>query len=57
MSVGLSKNISVMREIVDGYRDANIPLEGVWNDIDIYQLYRDFTNVRQTVTVTSEITC
>ncbi|KAK5125415.1 hypothetical protein LTR85_000524 [Meristemomyces frigidus] len=38
------QNISVMQSIVDGYRDANIPLEGVWNDIDIYSLYRDFTN-------------
>src|ERR1700759_3566687 len=28
----------------NGYRDANIPLETMWNDIDIYSLYRDFTN-------------
>ncbi|TKA83915.1 hypothetical protein B0A55_00179 [Friedmanniomyces simplex] len=31
-------------DIVSGYRDANIPLESMWNDIDIYELYRDFTN-------------
>lgn len=30
--------------IVDGYRAANIPLECMWNDLDIYRLYRDFTN-------------
>jgi alpha-glucosidase len=37
------ENISVIQAVVDGYRDANIPLECMWNDIDIYQLYRDFT--------------
>nr|OQO24766.1 hypothetical protein B0A51_07791 [Rachicladosporium sp. CCFEE 5018] len=38
------ENISVMEGVVQGYRDANIPLECVWNDLDIYELYRDFTN-------------
>ncbi|KAM0720338.1 hypothetical protein Q7P37_004474 [Cladosporium fusiforme] len=38
------ENISVMEDVVAGYRSANIPLECVWNDIDIYELYRDFTN-------------
>lgn len=37
------ENISVSQSIVDGYRDANIPLETFQHDIDIYQLYRDFT--------------
>ncbi|KAF2714515.1 glycoside hydrolase family 31 protein [Pleomassaria siparia CBS 279.74] len=38
------ENISVVQDVVDGYKSANIPLEGVWNDLDIYELYRDFTN-------------
>jgi len=38
-------NISNLQEIVDGYAAADIPLETIWNDIDVYQLYRDFTNV------------
>ncbi|KAK5729270.1 hypothetical protein LTR15_002412 [Elasticomyces elasticus] len=33
-----------MESVVQGYRDANIPLEVLWNDLDIYELYRDFTN-------------
>lgn len=38
------ENISVDQSVVDGYRQANIPLECLWNDLDIYDLYRDFTN-------------
>ncbi|KAF2767294.1 hypothetical protein EJ03DRAFT_366085 [Teratosphaeria nubilosa] len=38
------QNISVMYGVVQGYKDADIPLECIWNDIDIYDLYRDFTN-------------
>lgn len=38
------ENISVIQDVVDGYRQANIPLECMWNDLDIYELYRDFTN-------------
>ncbi|KAF3049897.1 hypothetical protein E8E11_005491 [Didymella keratinophila] len=38
------ENISVDQSVVDGYREANIPLECLWNDLDIYDLYRDFTN-------------
>ncbi|KAK0880551.1 hypothetical protein LTR87_005673 [Friedmanniomyces endolithicus] len=38
------ENISVLQSVVAGYRDANIPLECMWNDIDIYDLYRDFIN-------------
>ena len=45
------ENISVVQSIVDGYREADIPLECMWNDIDIYQLYRDFTNDANTYPV------
>lgn len=45
------QNISVMRSIAEGYKDANIPLECLWNDIDIYALYRDFTNDANTYPV------
>ncbi|KAF2677493.1 glycoside hydrolase family 31 protein [Lentithecium fluviatile CBS 122367] len=38
------ENISVSQGVVDGYREANIPLECFWHDLDIYDLYRDFTN-------------
>lgn len=42
------ENISVIQGVVDAYRAANIPLECMWNDIDIYELYRDFTNDENT---------
>lgn len=42
------ENISVVRDVVDSYREANIPLESIWNDLDIYYLYRDFTNDQST---------
>ncbi|KAF2168529.1 glycoside hydrolase family 31 protein [Zasmidium cellare ATCC 36951] len=42
------ENISVMRDIAKGYKDANIPLEALWNDIDIYDLYKDFTSDNNT---------
>ncbi|KAK3620594.1 hypothetical protein LTR56_023307 [Elasticomyces elasticus] len=45
------ENISVMESVVQGYRDANIPLEVLWNDLDIYELYRDFTNDANTFPV------
>ncbi|CAO2648181.1 Nn.00g074480.m01.CDS01 [Neocucurbitaria sp. VM-36] len=38
------ENISVVQNVVDSYRAANVPLECLWNDLDIYDLYRDFTN-------------
>ncbi|KAJ4292427.1 hypothetical protein N0V90_009089 [Kalmusia sp. IMI 367209] len=38
------ENISVNQGIVDGYRQAGIPLECMWNDLDICVTYRDFTN-------------
>ncbi|EGN94282.1 glycoside hydrolase family 31 protein [Serpula lacrymans var. lacrymans S7.3] len=37
-------NISVTRDQVLSMREANIPLETQWNDIDLYHAYRDFTS-------------
>ncbi|KAH7923368.1 glycoside hydrolase family 31 protein [Leucogyrophana mollusca] len=37
-------NISEVRDNIDQMRAANIPLEVQWNDIDLYQTYRDFTS-------------
>lgn len=36
------ENWTVMNEVVDGYLNAGIPLETVWNDIDYMKSYRDF---------------
>ncbi|KAH9911573.1 glycosyl hydrolases family 31-domain-containing protein [Epithele typhae] len=36
-------NVSETREQVDKMRAANIPLEVMWNDIDLYHAIRDFT--------------
>ncbi|KAL5495907.1 hypothetical protein ACEPAI_1371 [Sanghuangporus weigelae] len=36
-------NVSVTREQVQRMRKANIPLEVMWNDIDLYHAFRDFT--------------
>ncbi|KAI0800475.1 glycosyl hydrolases family 31-domain-containing protein [Fomes fomentarius] len=36
-------NVSETRDQVQRMRDANIPLEVMWNDIDLYHAYRDFT--------------
>jgi alpha-glucosidase len=38
------KNWSQVEEVVKNYRDFDIPLETVWNDIDYMFQYRDFTN-------------
>jgi hypothetical protein len=40
-----------MRDVLKGYKDANIPLEAIWNDIDIYDLYKDFTSDENTFPV------
>ncbi|KAI5118349.1 hypothetical protein M0805_009152 [Coniferiporia weirii] len=36
-------NVSVTMEQVQNMRNANIPLEVMWNDIDLYHAFRDFT--------------
>lgn len=41
----------MLQSVVQGYRDANIPLECMWNDIDILQLKRDFTSDENTFPV------
>ena len=33
-NIVLDKNWTQLEEVVKGYRDANIPLETIWNDID-----------------------
>ena len=38
------KNIEETREQVQRMREAGIPLEVMWNDIDLYHAYRDFTS-------------
>ncbi|KAK3678865.1 hypothetical protein LTR78_001318 [Recurvomyces mirabilis] len=42
------QNISIMEGVVQGYKDANIPLECLWNDLDIYDNYQDFTDASLT---------
>ncbi|EIW75706.1 glycoside hydrolase family 31 protein [Coniophora puteana RWD-64-598 SS2] len=37
-------NISETREVVKAMRAADIPLETQWNDIDLFQVFRDFTS-------------
>lgn len=38
------QNWSVLQDVVDGYANAGIQLETIWNDIDYMDQYRDFTN-------------
>ncbi|KDR73230.1 hypothetical protein GALMADRAFT_251812 [Galerina marginata CBS 339.88] len=38
------KNVADVRDQVASMRAANIPLEVMWNDIDLYHAVRDFTN-------------
>ncbi|KAF8965499.1 glycosyl hydrolases family 31-domain-containing protein [Flammula alnicola] len=38
------KDIAETREQVTNMRNANIPLEVMWNDIDLYHAVRDFTS-------------
>ncbi|VDB95821.1 unnamed protein product [Peniophora sp. CBMAI 1063] len=37
-------NISETRDVVQSMRDAGVPLEVMWNDIDLYHDLRDFTS-------------
>jgi alpha-glucosidase len=37
-------SFSELREVVANYSAANIPLESIWNDIDVYDQTRIFTN-------------
>ncbi|KAF7314145.1 Glycoside hydrolase family 31 protein [Mycena chlorophos] len=37
-------NVTVVKGIVQSMRDANIPLETMWTDIDLYDAVRDFTS-------------
>ena len=38
------KSTEELREVVANYSNAGIPLESIWNDIDLYDRYRIFTN-------------
>ncbi|EIM91809.1 uncharacterized protein STEHIDRAFT_151169 [Stereum hirsutum FP-91666 SS1] len=37
-------NLSELQEQVENMKAANIPLETIWNDIDVYHSLRDFTS-------------
>lgn len=45
------QNWTVLQEILDGYRNANIPLEAIMNDLDPYLQYRIFTHDNNTYPV------
>ncbi|PVH95481.1 glycoside hydrolase family 31 protein [Periconia macrospinosa] len=45
------QNWTVLQEIVDGYRDARIPLEAIWNDLDYLLQYRIFSHNNNTYPV------
>lgn len=36
-------NWTELQDVVNGYRDAEVPLEAIWTDIDAMQQFRDFT--------------
>ena len=38
------KNLSMIEDVVTGYRDANIPLEAIWTDFDMFDGFRTFEN-------------
>ncbi|CAI6341903.1 unnamed protein product [Periconia digitata] len=45
------QNWTVLREILDGYKNADIPLEGIWNDLDYLFQYRIFSHDNNTYPV------
>lgn len=45
------QNWTVLQEILDGYRNANIPLEAIWNDLDYLFQYRIFSHDNNTYPV------
>ena len=38
------RSVSDLRDVVSNYSAAGIPLESIWNDIDVYDQYRVFTS-------------
>lgn len=45
------QNWTVLQEIVDGYANADIPLEAIWNDLDYLFQYRIFSHNNDTYPV------
>ncbi|KAF2645172.1 hypothetical protein P280DRAFT_391630 [Massarina eburnea CBS 473.64] len=45
------QNWTVLQNIIDGYADANIQLEAIWNDLDYLLQYRIFTHDNNTYPV------
>ncbi|KAF2740600.1 hypothetical protein EJ04DRAFT_597543, partial [Polyplosphaeria fusca] len=45
------QNWTVLQSIIDGYADANIQLEAIWNDLDYLFQYRIFTHDNNTYAV------
>lgn len=37
-------NLSMIEQVVDNYKAANIPLESIWTDFDMFDGYRSFIN-------------